>query len=58
MLASHLVHMWSGWQDVSTTMAGDEVDLKVPIMNLKQEVCSLLILLRCERAEEPEKKQQ
>jgi len=39
-------------------MAGDGVDLKAPIMDLRQEICNLLILLRCERAEEPEKKQQ
>jgi len=38
-------------------MVGDQVD-QAPIMDLRQEICSLLILLRCERAEEPEKKQQ
>jgi hypothetical protein len=34
------------------------VDHKAPIMDLKQEVCNLLNLLRCKRVEELEKKQQ
>jgi hypothetical protein len=39
-------------------MAVDGLDFKAPIIDFRQEFCSLLILLRCERAEEPEKKQQ
>jgi len=50
--------MWSGWQDVSTSIAGEGVDLRAPMMDLRQEICNLLSLLRCARAEEPEKKQQ
>jgi hypothetical protein len=39
-------------------MAVDEMDLMSPIIDFRQEFCSLLILLRSERKEEPEKKQQ
>ncbi|KAL4104017.1 hypothetical protein QTP88_019330 [Uroleucon formosanum] len=56
--ASHLVLIWRGWQDVSTSIAGEGVDLKAPIMDLRQEICNLLRLLRCASAEEPENKQQ
>ena len=46
--------MGGGWQDVSTSIDGEGVDLKGPIMYLRQEICNLLSLLRGVRAEEPE----
>jgi len=36
-------------------MAEEKVDLKSPIMDLRQEVCNLLSLFRHESADEPEK---
>jgi hypothetical protein len=43
--------MWSGYHNVSTSIAVDGVDIQAQIIDLKQEFCSLLILLRSERVE-------